>query len=57
MQDKRPDINKTNYYKNKKGELIQKVTIHLPRKLVFDLKIEAITKRTTLSELVRQKLK
>ena len=48
---------KKNFYINKEGEVIQKVTIHLPRDLVDKLKREALDKRTTLSEIIRRKLK
>lgn len=47
----------TTYYINKKGEIIQKVTIHLPIEMVTRLKIEAIEQRITLSELIRKRLR
>jgi len=59
-EDLERDIKKglvKNYYLNKKGEIIQKVTVHLPLGLVNKLKKEAIDNRITLSELIRKKLK
>lgn len=51
-------LNKQNYYEAKRtGELIQKVTLHLPLALVDKLKDQAREKRVTLSEIVRQRLK
>ena len=47
----------TSYYINKKGEIIQKVTVHLPYDMVTRLKKEAIDRRITLSELIRERLK
>jgi len=46
-----------NYYINKEGDIIQKVTVHLPVEMVTRLKKEAIDLRVTLSELIRNKLK
>jgi hypothetical protein len=46
-----------NYYINKEGDIIQKVTVHLPIDMVTRLKKEAIDQRTTLSELIRSRLK
>lgn len=46
-----------NYYINKGGDLIQKVTIHLPYDAVTRLKKQAVDQRVTLSELFREKLK
>jgi len=46
-----------NYYINKEGDIIQKVTVHLPIEMVTRLKKEAIDQRTTLSELIRNRLK
>ena len=49
---------KKNYYESKRtGQIIQKVTIHLPVDLVEDLKLEALRERKTLSEIVRERLK
>jgi len=48
---------KKNFYINKEGEIIQKVTIHLPLDLVDKLKREALDKRTTLSEIIRERFK
>lgn len=47
----------TSYYINKKGEIIQKVTVHLPIDMVTRLKKEAIDRRITLSELIRERLR
>lgn len=46
-----------NYYINKEGNIIQKVTVHLPIDMVTRLKKEAIDDRVTLSELIRSRLK
>ena len=46
-----------NYYLHTEGDLIQKVTIHLPYDMVTRLKKEAVDQRVTLSELFREKLK
>lgn len=46
-----------NYYINKEGDIIQKVTVHLPIDMVTRLKKEAIDQRVTLSELIRSRLK
>ena len=46
-----------NYYINKEGDIIQKVTVHLPIEMVTRLKKEAIDRRITLSELIRKRLK
>ena len=46
-----------NFYENKEGELIQKVTIHLPYELVESLKEEARKARVTLSYIIRKRLK
>jgi len=46
----------TTYYINKNGEIIQKVTVHLPIEMVTRLKKEAIDQRITLSELIRRRL-
>jgi len=46
----------TTYYINKNGEIIQKVTVHLPIEMVTRLKKEAINQRITLSELIRRRL-
>ena len=46
-----------NYYVNKEGDIIQKVTVHLPIEMVTRLKKEAIDRRITLSELIRKRLK
>ncbi len=48
---------KSNFYLNKEGAVIQKVTIHLPSGLVDQLKLEALKRRITLSELIRERLK
>ena len=48
---------KSNFYLNKEGAVIQKVTIHLPAGLVDQLKLEALKRRITLSELIRERLK
>lgn len=48
---------KTNLYVNKGGEVIQKVTVHLPREFVKRLKRKALDTGITLSELIREKLK
>ena len=48
---------KTNLYVNKGGEVIQKVTVHLPRELVKSLKREALDRGITLSGLIRERLK
>lgn len=51
-------LSKKNFYESKRtGQIIQKVTIHLPFELVEELKIEALRERKTLSEIVREKLK
>lgn len=51
-------LSKKNYYESKRtGQIIQKVTIHLPIELVENLKIKALKERKTLSEIVREKLK
>jgi hypothetical protein len=47
---------KTNLYVNKGGEVIQKVTVHLPREFVKHLKREALDREITLSELIRQRI-
>ena len=46
-----------NYYINKEGDIIQKVTVHLPIDMVIRLKKEAIDLRISLSELIRERLK
>jgi len=46
-----------NYYINKEGDIIQKVTVHLPINMVTRLKKEAIDLRISLSELIRERLK
>lgn len=46
-----------NYYINKEGDIIQKVTVHLPIEMVTRLKKKAIDQRVTLSELIRSRLK
>lgn len=46
-----------NFYINKKGEIIQKVTVHLPSDVVDRLKLEALKRKITLSELIRERLK
>jgi len=46
-----------NYYINKEGDIIQKVTVHLPIDMVTRLKKEAIDQRISLSELIRKRLK
>jgi hypothetical protein len=48
---------KTNLYVNKGGEVIQKVTVHLPKELVKRLKREALDKEKTFSALIRERLK
>jgi hypothetical protein len=48
---------KTNLYVNKGGEVIQKVTVHLPKELVKRLKRAALNEETTLSALIRERLK
>jgi len=62
----RPDVpginfikeGKKNYYLSKTtGEVIQKVTVHLPFEMVFNLKGEGTIKGKTLSELIREKLR
>jgi len=51
-------LSKKNFYESKRtGQIIQKVTIHLPFELVEELKIAALRERKTLSEIVREKLK
>jgi len=51
-------LSKKNFYESKRtGQIIQKVTIHLPFELVEELKITALKERKTLSEIVREKLK
>jgi len=45
-----------NYYINKEGKIIQKITIHLPYDMVIRLKKEAIDQRLSLSELIRRRL-
>lgn len=47
----------TTYYINKKDEIIQKDTVHLPIEMVARLKREVIDQRITLSELIRKRLK
>lgn len=59
-EDLRKDIERgrvKNYYINKEGDIIQKVTVHLPFGMVIRLKEEALYKRITLSEFIRGKLK
>ncbi|MCJ7563835.1 MAG: ribbon-helix-helix domain-containing protein [Candidatus Aminicenantes bacterium] len=51
------ELLKTNLYRNKEGEVIQKVTVHLPRELVKRLKRVALDRDITLSELIRESLK
>jgi hypothetical protein len=47
-----------NYYVSKKeGGLIQKVTVHLPFDMVTALKKEAVDRRITLSELIRERIR
>lgn len=46
-----------NYYINKEGDIIQKVTVHFPIDMVIRLKKEAIDLRISLSELIRERLK
>ena len=48
---------KKNFYINKEGEIIQKITLHLPLKLVDQLKREALDKRITVSEIIRERFK
>lgn len=48
---------KKNFYLNKEGEIIQKITLHLPLKLVDQLKREALDKRITVSEIIRERFK
>jgi len=48
---------KTNFYINKNGEIIQKVTVHFPSDMVDRLKLEALKRKITLSELIRERLK
>jgi len=48
---------KTNFYLNKEGEVIQKITVHLPSSQVDKLKLEALKRHITLSELIRERLK
>jgi len=50
-------LQQKNFYENKKGELIQKVTLHLPFEMVERFKIKALKSRKTLSEIIREKLK
>lgn len=51
-------LSKKNFYESKRtGQIIQKVTIHLPFEMVKELKIEALEEGKTLSEIVREKLK
>ena len=51
-------LSKKNFFESKRtGQIIQKVTIHLPFELVEELKIAALRERKTLSEIVREKLK
>jgi len=59
-EDLRKDIESgraTSYYINKEAEIIQKVTVHLPYDMVTRLKKEAIDRRITLSELIRERVK
>lgn len=62
-QDKYEELRKeiesgkaTTYYINKEGDIIQKVTVHLPIEMVTRLKKEAIDRRVTLSKLVKERL-
>jgi len=45
---------KTNLYINKQGELILKVTVHLPREWVKRLGKEAFNREITLSALISE---
>ena len=59
-EDLRKDIERgraKNYYINKEGDIIQKVTVHMPFEMVIQQKKEALYRRITLSELIRGKLK
>ncbi len=47
----------TNYYVNKKGDVLQKVLVYLPFEYVRQLKREAIDARLSLSALIEKRLR
>jgi hypothetical protein len=46
-----------NYYVNKDGNIIAKVTIYLPLEMVTELKKTAVDRMISLSDLCREKLR
>ena len=47
----------TNYYVNKRGDVLQKVLVYLPFEYVRQLKREAIDARMSLSALIEKRLR